>query len=400
MLREILVVYRKELREVLRDRRTLVFMLLLPLVLVPLLMNATTEFMRDASREQAAKVLRYALVDEGRAPALADALAGDPGFVRADLPATEPEAIAAAIREDRLDLVLVVRASAAGQTIAELHYDNAPMLSRVQRRVAAVVARVNEGERDAALVQLGLADPDRRKAVLEPVVVEPHGTATAREVIGESMGGILPYLMIVFCFLGALYPAADLGAGEKERGTLETLLLAPVPRATLVLGKFAVVFTTGVTSAFLGTFGLGVWARSKVDGAGDSALGDVLSSIGLAELAMVALLLVPIAAIIGALLLSVSIYAKSFKEAQSFSAPLNLVLLMPAFLGMLPGVSLDWRWAMIPMANVSLAIKEIVKGTLAPDMLLLVFASTAAIATALLGLCVRWFQREQVLFRQ
>ena len=397
MLREIGIVYRKELREVLRDRRTLVFMLLFPLVLLPMIMNFTTEFMRDASREQESKVLRWTVVDEVRAPALVAALEADASFVRTPV---EPASATDAIRSDQLDFVLVLREGSAGQTIAELHYDNAPLLSRVKKRVDAVVERANVAERDVRLAELGLDDAAKRTAVIEPVLLEPHGTATKREALGEAMGGVLPYLMIVFCFLGALYPATDLGAGEKERGTLETLLLAPVSRTTLVLGKFAVVFTTGVTSALLGTFALGWWARSKTASSDGSPLGEVLSAIGPGDLVMVALLLVPIAAIIGALLLSVSIYAKSFKEAQSYSAPLNLLLLMPAFLAMLPGVALDWRWAMIPMANVSLAIKEIVKGTLSLDMLLLVFASTAAIATALLGLCVRWFQRERVLFRQ
>jgi sodium transport system permease protein len=362
-----------------------------------MIMNSTTEFLRDASREQESKVLRWAVVDDARAPGLVAALTAEPSFVRTTL---RDEAIADAIRSDALDFVLVLREGAAAQTVAELHYDNAPLLSRVKKRVDAVVERANVAERDVRLAELGLDDAARRTAVLEPVQLELHGTATAREVLGEAMGGVLPYLMIVFCFLGALYPATDLGAGEKERGTLETLLLAPVSRTTLVLGKFAVVFTTGVTSALLGTLGLGWWARSKIASSDGSPLGEVLSAIGPGDLAMVALLLVPIAAIIGALLLSVSIYAKSFKEAQSYSAPLNLLLLMPAFLAMLPGVALDWRWAMIPMANVSLAIKEIVKGTLSVDMLLLVFASTAAIAAALLGLCVRWFQRERVLFRQ
>src|SRR5690606_33135513 len=103
--------------------------------------------------------------------------------------------------------------------------------------------------RNARLDALGVDTPQRRRALLEPIAVEVRGTASKRERIGEAMGGMLPYLFIVFCFLGALYPAIDLGAGEKERGTLETLLLAPVSRAAIVVGKFAVVFTTGLTSA-------------------------------------------------------------------------------------------------------------------------------------------------------
>ncbi len=398
MLRDLWIVYVKELREVVRDRRTLVFMLLLPMLLMPLLAGGVSSWMEDVAEKESSATLRYAVIEPERAPALVRALADDPGFaevadddVLADVPA--------AIRGDRIDFVLALGVGPGGQVQAELQYENSRMMSKVKKRVEALVERVNAEARDAELVGLGLTTPEERNAVLTPIAVVPHGIATPREVIGEGVGGMLPYMFIVFCFLGALYPATDLGAGEKERGTLETLLLAPVPRTALVLGKFFVVFTTGAVSAVLGTASLGVWLAFEGRDKG-GAMGEVLSTIGVGDLVSVALLLVPVAAIIGAVLLSISIYARSFKEAQSYSAPLNLLLIVPAFLAMLPGVELDWRWAMIPISNVALGIKEVVKGSLDPAMLALILASSCALAAAALAVCVRWFQRESVLFRR
>jgi sodium transport system permease protein len=112
-----------------------------------------------------------------------------------------------------------------------------------------------------------------------------------------------------------------------------------------------------------------------------------------------AVLLVPVAAVLAAALLSISIYAKSFKEAQSYMTPLNILIIVPPFLAMLPGVTLDWRWAMIPICNVALGIKEVVKGTLDPTMLVLILVSSTAVAAAMLVFCIRWFSRESVLFR-
>jgi sodium transport system permease protein len=101
-----------------------------------------------------------------------------------------------------------------------------------------------------------------------------------------------------------------------------------------------------------------------------------------------------------ALLLSISIYAKSFKEAQSYATPVNLLILLPVMFAMLPGVELDWTWAMVPVTNVALAIKELVKGTVDYAMLTVILGSSTVVAAALLWAAIGWFNRESVLFRQ
>ena len=397
MLREASVVYRKELVDTLRDRKTLVFMILLPLLLVPVLAGTFTRFVTEAEKDAATSTLRYTLVAQELAPPLGKALEDTPGMERIEL--DEDIDPIAAIEEERLDFVVELSPGPGGQVIAGLHYDNAPLISRVRKRFEAVVEQVNAGQRREALQALGVRDETAESAVLEPIAIKEHGTATQRELMGERMGGMLPYVFIVFCFLGALYPAIDLGATEKERGTLETLLLAPVQRSALVLGKFFVVFTTSLTATVLGTASLGVWLVTEGYGQ-KGPLGEVLSSIGPGELALIAALLLPIAAVLAALLLSISIYAKSFKEAQSYIGPLNILVILPAIVGTLPGIELDWRWAMVPVSNVALAIKEIIKGTVDPLMVGLILASSLILAAVMLVFCTRWFCRESVLFRR
>jgi sodium transport system permease protein len=193
-----------------------------------------------------------------------------------------------------------------------------------------------------------------------------------------------------------------LGAGEKERGTLETLLLAPIPRYQIVLGKFLVIFTTGVTAALLCLTSLGVMLAVKVQEiTGElGELGEVIASVSVVDLVLIAAMLIPAAAMFAALLLSVSIYAKSFKEASAYCGPLNFLVIMPAFIAMLPMVKLDWYWAMVPITNISLAIKELIKGTMNYEMLIAILGSSVVIAGAFLFFCTRWFEREAVLFRQ
>ena len=101
-----------------------------------------------------------------------------------------------------------------------------------------------------------------------------------------------------------------------------------------------------------------------------------------------------------ALLLSISVYAKSFKEAQAYATPLNFLIIIPAVIAILPGVELDWTWAMVPITNISLAIKELIKGTMNYEMFIAILGSSTLIAGALLWFCTKWFDREGVLFRE
>ena len=395
----LLAVYLKELLEVSRDRKTLIFMLVLPLALIPILLQVTVDFMADVEKKAASETLTYAVFGADNLPGLHEAMEDAPGFQRVEL--ASPEDIPAALHDERIKLALVVPAAVGDseQAIVELHYDNASITSKVKKRTAAVLDALGEQVRKERLTALGITTVSDQLAVLQPVVMVERGTATMREKLGEMMGGFLPYMVIPFCFLGALYPAIDLGAGEKERGTLETLLLAPVSRLRLVLGKFLVVFTTGLVSATLTLVALGGWFAVKgPDIAGE--LGEIIAAIGALDLALIWLMLVPTTAMFAAILLSISIYAKSFKEAQSFAAPFNMLCILPAVAAMLPGVELDTTWALIPVSNIALAIKELLKGTMDYTLLAAILGSSTVIAGALLAFCTRWFSRESVLFRQ
>lgn len=391
-------VYRKEILEVSRDRKTLLFMMVLPLVLIPVLLQVTVDFVADAEKKAATETLTYALVGGDNLPALEPALAEAEGFEAVDIPADEIEA---ALADERIKLALVVPepVGSSEQAIVELHYDNASLTSKVNKRTKSMLDDLGEQLRDERLEALGVRTFSDRAAIVEPVVMVERGTASMREKLGEGLGGFLPYMVIPFCFLGALYPAVDLGAGEKERGTLETLLLAPVSRLQLVLGKYLVVFTTGLVSASLSMVAIGGWfAMEGPKIAGE--LGDIVSSIGGLDLFLVWVMLVPTTAMFAAMLLSISIYAKSFKEAQSFAAPFNMLCILPAVAAMLPGVELDATWAMVPVSNIALAIKELIKGTMDYTLLALILGSSTVIAGALLVFCTKWFSRESVLFRQ
>jgi sodium transport system permease protein len=391
------------MKEILRDRKTLIFMLLLPTLVVPVLMNVMIGFISRAEKKARTETLNFAIFGAEFLPELADAFTEEKGFEKVNISA--PEAIESAISENQIKFGLVIpqevrKQFESGEQVAvQLYYNNASVASRVKDRAGKVIQEVSKRWRSDRLAALGLDTAEKRENLLSPITIEEHGTANMREVLGERLGGMLPYLFIIFCFMGAMYPAIDIGAGEKERGTLETLLLAPIRRNRVVLGKFLVIFTTGLTAALLSLTSIGLMLAVKGQEV-TGPLGEVIESISVLDLVLIGAMLIPTAAIFASLLLSISVYAKSFKEASSYCGPLNFLVIIPALVGLLPWVELDWIRAMVPITNISLAIKELVKGTMNYQMLVAILGSSFIIAGALLVFCTKWFEREAVLFRE
>ena len=395
-------VFFKEMKDVLRDRKTLLLMIVLPIVVVPLLLNLLIGFVIKKEQEAKTEVLEYVVFGDEFASELAKTFEAANGFKKVAL--GSPDELVAAIREDRIDFGLVIpektAAQLSGQEQAsiELHFDNASMGSKVVDRVQDLVEKFNDGLTAARLAKLGVLPGQKQKSLLEPVRLRKQGTGKIREVIGDRIGGMVPYFFIAFCFMGVVYPAIHLGAGEKERGTLETLLLAPIPRHQVVLGKFLAVFCGGIIAVLLNLASLGTWLAIKA-GELRGIIGTLIGSIDLLDLVLLALMLIPVAAMFAALLLSISIFARNSAEASTLISPFGIVLIVPAALAMLPGVELNWFWASVPVTNVSLAMKELLKGTMDYTMLLAIFASSTLIAGGLLFFCAKWFNRESVLFR-
>ncbi|OYO32160.1 ABC transporter permease [Janthinobacterium sp. PC23-8] len=394
-------IYLKELLELTRDRKTLIFTILIPIFAMPLIFGGFAYVSSNMFKNARTAELRYAIFGQQHAPALA-ARFGQQGNLRL-VPLTDENEIRQAILDERIKFAVVIppQFDAAvrqqRQATITLHYNSASTVDVTQQRVREVIDGYNASLRQEALSVLKL-NPEQLAFALAPVLLEKKSTANQREQMGAVIGGMLPYLLLMVCLTAAMYPAIDMGAGEKERGTLETLLLAPVPRGAIVLAKFLVLFTVGMTSAVLMVGSLAV-LLTAFGGSLEGNLAMMVRSITLTDLAMITLMLVPTAAIFASLLLSISIYAKSYKEAAGMITPLMLLTILPIVVAMLPGVELNWLWAMVPLTNVSLAMKELVKGTMDYSMFGVILASTTVIAGALLLLCRWWFKRESVLFR-
>jgi sodium transport system permease protein len=255
-----------------------------------------------------------------------------------------------------------------------------------------------------------LAERALPATLIKPFEVKRENVVAPEKVGGNLLGGFVPYLIIILCFTGAMYPAMDLTAGEKERGTMETLLCSPVARGDIVLGKFLMVLTGSLSAMLLSLTSMGISATfagvlfaggSKLAAATQQAkaAAGVMPMIDPMGLFGVIAMVFPVAVLFSALLFTVALFAKSYKEAQSYVGPMIFVIIMPAMVGMLPGIDLNARLALVPILNLSLVCKEMLSGVWHWDYIALIFGSSCVYAALALALAVRMFKREDVIFR-
>ena len=183
---------------------------------------------------------------------------------------------------------------------------------------------------------------------------------------------------------------------------METILASAVSRVDLVIGKFLTVLLASISTVVLSLASLAftglVLAPRIIGGAEGSELKDLIQVNPYGLLGMVVLIF-PLTVLFAAALLTIALFAKSYKEAQSYVSPLMIVVIVPAIMGMLPGIELDTRMAMIPIVGTSLASKELLAGAFDWGSLGVIFGSSCLYAVIALAIAVRMFQRESVLFR-
>jgi sodium transport system permease protein len=398
--RNIGFVYRKELTEWLRDRRTLIATVLVPLLLFPIMMVGFTAlaimFVGKAKRETP-KVMILGGEDS-------------PQVLEGLRKIENMEIVPAAINWKEQVSNKEIRAA------VELPGNFQASLERGESRLVKIyyyegdikssfganrVEKFLKEYRDQ-IIKNRLAAKNLPEALLKPFEVKQENVAPPEKVSGATFGGMIGYMVILLCMTGAMYPAIDLTAGEKERGTMETILSSPISRLDLVLGKFFLVLSASLATASLAVISMGVSfgivGKSHALGRGTGEAGFVLH-IGLSSVMAVFLMALPLAVLFSAVLMTIALFAKSFKEAQSYLTPMTFLVVIPAVASLMPGIELTPKLAIIPILNTSLVCKEIISGTYHWNYIGLIFLSTCVYAAAAMFLAVKMFQRESVLFR-
>lgn len=418
------VVFRKDLIDALRDRRTLVAMVIVPVVLYPLLMVVVVQALKlekerlerqhyrigvpDADHE---RWLRGLLDEEIAAAASASAPAGVPhGGFRARLDPDQYEIVVSPERPERLILEsrlhVVLRLDPPPSHDEAIPPNRRVMLFYDAAEVASNVAQENLAdlidECSRRIIDERLADHGLEHDVLLPLEIRPLSLASPAKLGGSLLGQIMPFLLVIITVTGAIYPAIDLTAGERERGTLETLMAAPAPIMQIVAGKFLVIATItlaittlNLASIFL-TVRYGGLAEAIAQRLGEQA--DV-TALSFRVLPIVLLTMVPFVVFFSAIMLAVCSFARSFKEAQNYMMPVVIVAILPAMIvSYMPTLSLTGMLAVTPVANIVALIRELFLGKYDVSGIVLVLGSTCLYAAAAVLGAARLYGQEAVLF--
>lgn len=397
-------VYKKELLELVRDKKTMMFVILLPILIFPIIFGLVGFLVANASQKAEQEVHQYVIIGEQFAPEFAQSLHYHKAFNKSTLALDNEAAIIDAIKSEQIALGIIIPEDAR-QAVHEgrklkwrVIFNDAASISFIYNRIQELTKDYADLVRSAEFELLGI-DANKKAALLNPIELEKVDTSDQRENIGEKLGGMIPYMLLPLCLIGAIYPAIDLGAGEKERGTLETLLITPVTRTELVLGKFFTILTTALANTLITVSSFAIWGLVIGSMAKMAKIAEIFKAIGAADFILMALLLLPVAAMFAALALAISIYARSFKEAQNYMGPLNMLMFIPLIAAAMPNMELNASTMLVPIMNVALGIKELVKGTADYTAIGGIALYSSLIAVAFIAFSVRWFRKETVLFR-
>ncbi|MCM1182218.1 MAG: ABC transporter permease subunit [Roseburia sp.] len=351
-MRKIGILAKKEIMEILRDKKTLIIMIVMPMLLYPIILIGMSLGMAMIMQSQMEDVHTVAY-------------------------RAEDEAYVSLMREiyeenrEELDFELVWELAGTAESDAQIRFseDESGIHVKVDYSSASqgsdYTERVLEELADLYREKLLLANLEREgleEDFLYPVTYESADAASVSESVGLNIGGAIGMLLITMILLGAFYPAVDVTTGEKERGTLETLLTLPVTNFQMIMSKYIAISLFACVTAIVSVISLGgsvLFLMFGLPAEYTGEMGQIPVGTFLSYIPMLLAAVIATAMLITAICMCFCIFAKSTKEANNYMTPIMLVIMFASMVGMVPTVMLDYKLSLIPLVNVSLLIKQV-----------------------------------------
>jgi sodium transport system permease protein len=411
------VLFLNELRMMIRDKRSVTASIVLPLLLMPLMLFGSTWMNKKREEKLRTTIYQYAVTGSEAASvrawlerakecvAQAQKTNRSAAFSFQELQVQEPWG---ALTNDRIHLVIEGLSSkeAAAQFGKEADIElrkslatGAPLVrisgrgdrdesGAALQRMENALARARDSERGHLLVERGFSLPLQKIAAVSATDLAFKG-----HVAGLTLGRTLTLFILFFMMMAGAVVASDLIAGEKERGTLETLLTSGASRVEIVTAKHLVILTVAAIITVIQAANLLVYVGFKVI----PVPADFAAAVPPLVAVLLLLLFLPIAGVVASVLLFTSGYARSYKEAQLYFTPVFLLALLPALVPLLPGLSLRSAIVLVPVANLAMATKEILVGVFDWPMIAMAWLVTAVAAIWGMRLTVRLLSAERLV---
>ena len=396
------LVMKKEFLELAKDKRTLFFTFIVPMFLYPAIFVMIAKMgQRDRAQREASPSQVYLLDPTS---VLAPALQADAKhFSLVDAPAG---GVAAALREKRIDLAIEVPGGAADSIKASKTFTVTAQVNTIEdgselalKRLKDLLKRQDQGWVDARLHALNAS-----VELVTPSAVEVKDISDDALIQAKILGIMLPYLILITMFMPIMSNGGSMTAGERERGTLMSLLSTRIPRSQIAVGKLMALFVLGVVSMAMGVLAMFFSAPMMTGGdaaaaASAAAKTSILQIFGPGSLMLMLILLVPVALVMVSFVLNVGIRAKTQREAAAALMPGMFVIIGLAVFSINPGIEKMAITHWVPVLNVSMSIREMFTQQFSYAHYFLALAINTALALVLTSMAAKTLNREDVLFK-
>lgn len=398
----VLALFRNELRMILRDKRTIITAVIMPMIITPLMLGGSTYTRKKREAALETKTYHYGIAATNR-EAVRAIVTGAKARLQAD-----PERNTNAFRFEEAEVTNALVALHQGKvdfTLEGMVHSNAPPEAGI-----ATVQITFRGDRDDSSTgaekmrqTLDRAAVIERRNLLqgrgfpakpqEVAVVEKNDIATKAHSAGLALGKFMTLFLLLFIMSGGAIVANDLLAGEKERGTLETLLTTSAARVEIIAAKHLVILCVAAFITIMQAANLMLYVGLKIIPISTKFAAAITPGVAL----LLLLLFLPVAALVSSVLLLTSGLAKSYKEAQLYFLPVMFIGILPSLAPMLPDAPLRSILCLVPIANIALAAKEVLVGWYDWPMILISWLITAGVAAWVTRLSVSFLSAERLI---
>ena len=387
---------KKEMLDVLRDKKTVIMMLVVPVILYPLVFIGAMQVVAMISSNMEEQNYRVAIEAEDEGAFLHELTQyDDSSYTITIVDAESIDDYGAALENEELD-VYVRGTMQGGKLKYDVYYISSVTNSDYAMNIVMDV--FDEYREELTRGRIKDAGLDIHE-ILEPIIYENKNTASTEQSLGSIMGAILPFMLVISLLMGTMYPAIDTTAGERERGTLETILTLPVTNRQLIVSKFLTVAVIGMISALLNIMSMGgiAFYMYKILDMQTDVAGFDMAKFYPAILVSI-LSIFAFSLFISAVTMCVTAFAKSYKEANNYITPLMLVVMFVGYIGFIPNIELTQTMAMIPVANICLLIKNMLVFKIDYMIIAVVLISNVAYAVFAILFLSKIYDSESILF--
>jgi sodium transport system permease protein len=392
----------KEIKHLFRDTKTIVQTVVVPTFITPLLLGAIFWYVGSIANEETKKTYDISTYSDIESNLITQLAESDRLNI---LPEESIANVITSVTEGNSEIGLVLDENFSENLTTDnsakitIYSKNIDTFSQAKSLVTNIIDDFEDAERNDRLAALNLTNE-----YVNPIVIEEEDLTTEEESAGSIFGAILALFFVMYVMSGSTYPAVDLGAGEKERGTMETLISTNISSVDIIIGKMLSVTTSAVLTATFSMLGFAIpmviiflFYADSVNEYLFSLLSALLNPVAFLA---VFILIIPLSVFMGAFLLAISVYAKTPKEAGLLLGNVLIIFIVPCYIPLInPGLELDFVGALIPCYNLALLTNNLIAGTVDWFLYSVSFISTIVYCCIAIYVTYIMFDDENVIFR-